>query len=60
MVYLQHEEGRAKVGCGVGLVVALVAILALVACVTCALLLVLGPQIGNVFSSIESGLGAAG
>ncbi len=56
MLCLLEEEGQAKVGYAVGLVVVVIAVLVLVVCCTCAILLVLGPQIGNVFSGITSGL----
>lgn len=56
MLSLLEEEGQAKVGYALGLVVVLIVVLVLVICCTCATLLVLGPQIGNVFSRISSGL----
>ena len=56
MLSLFEEKGQAKVGYAVGLVVVVIAVLVLVVCCTCAILLVLGPQIGNVFSRISSGL----
>ena len=56
MLSLLEEEGQAKVGYAVGLVVLLIFVLVLVVCCTCAILLLLGPQIGNVFSRISSGL----
>ncbi len=60
MLYLLEEEGQAKVGTAVGLVVVLIVVLVLVVCCTCATLLVLGPQIGNVFSRVNSGLSGVG
>jgi len=56
MLSLLEEEGQAKVGYALGLVVVVIVVLVLVVCCTCAILLVLGPQIGNVFSRISSGL----
>lgn len=56
MLCLPQEEGRSKAGCGLGLAVALVAVLVVVLCVICALLLILGPTIGNIFNGVESGL----
>jgi hypothetical protein len=57
MLYLQ-EEGRGRVWLAIGL--AVLVIVVIIPCVTCAMLLVLGPQIGNIFSRIESGLEAGG
>ena len=56
MLCLLEEEGQAKVGTAVGLVVVVIVVLVLVVCCTCAILLLLGPQIGNVFSRVSSGL----
>jgi hypothetical protein len=57
MLYLQ-EEGRARTWLALGL--ALLIIVVLIPCVTCAMLMILGPEIGNIFSRIESGLGPGG
>jgi hypothetical protein len=57
MLYLE-EEGRGKVWLAIGL--AILACVVLIPCITCVTLLVLGPQIGNVFSRINSGLEAGG
>ncbi|MCJ7668091.1 MAG: pilus assembly protein [Anaerolineae bacterium] len=49
MLYLPREEGQGLVEYAL--------ILVLVALIVIAILMVLGPQIGNVFSRITSGLG---
>lgn len=49
MVYLPREEGQGLVEYAL--------ILVLVAVVVIAILAVLGPQIGNIFSRITNGLG---
>jgi len=51
MLYLPREEGQGLVEYAL--------ILVLVALIVIAILMVLGPQIGNVFSRITSGLGGA-
>jgi pilus assembly protein Flp/PilA len=51
MLYLPREEGQGLVEYAL--------ILVLVALIVIAILMVLGPQIGNVFSRITSGLSAA-
>jgi hypothetical protein len=53
-----QEEGRGKVWLAIGL--ALLVCVVLVPCVTCLMLTLLGPQIGNVFSGVTSGLEAGG
>ena len=50
MLYLPREEGQGLVEYAL--------ILVLVAIIVIAILMVLGPQIGNVFSRITSGLAA--
>jgi hypothetical protein len=57
MLYLE-EEGRSKVWVAIGLAVLVCVVL--IPCITCVTLLILGPQIGNVFSRINSGLEAGG
>ena len=52
MVYLPQEEGQGMVEYAL--------IIVLVAIVVIAILLLLGPQIGNVFSRITSGIVSAG
>jgi len=52
MLYLPQEEGQGMVEYAL--------ILVLVAIVVIAILMLLGPQIGNIFSRITSGLLAAG
>lgn len=52
MLYLPQEEGQGMVEYAL--------ILVLVAIVVIAILMLLGPQIGNVFSRITSGLIKAG
>jgi pilus assembly protein Flp/PilA len=52
MLYLPREEGQGLVEYAL--------ILVLVAIIVIAILMVLGPQIGNVFSRITSGLQSAG
>jgi pilus assembly protein Flp/PilA len=52
MLYLPQEEGQGMVEYAL--------ILVLVAIVVIAVLLLLGPQIGNIFSRITSGLLRAG
>lgn len=52
MLYLPREEGQGLVEYAL--------ILVLVAIVVIAILMILGPQIGNVFSRITSGLQTAG
>ncbi|MCJ7667908.1 MAG: pilus assembly protein [Anaerolineae bacterium] len=52
MLYLPREEGQGLVEYAL--------ILVLVALIVIAILMVLGPQIGNVFSRITSGLATAG
>jgi len=52
MLYLPQEEGQGMVEYAL--------ILVLVAIVVIAILMLLGPQIGNVFSRITSGLIRAG
>jgi len=52
MLYLSREEGQGLVEYAL--------ILVLVAIIVIAILMVLGPQIGNVFSRITSGLQTAG
>ncbi|MFQ6000190.1 MAG: Flp family type IVb pilin [Anaerolineae bacterium] len=52
MLYLPREEGQGLVEYAL--------ILVLVAIIVIAILMVLGPQIGNVFSRITSGLQTAG
>ncbi len=47
-MYLQHEEGQGLVEYAL--------ILVLVAIVVIAILLILGPTIGNIFSTVTSGL----
>ncbi len=49
-MYMPREEGQGLVEYAL--------ILVLVAIVVIAILLILGPQIGNVFSKVTSGLGA--
>ena len=56
MLYLQEEQGRAKVWLGLGLGLAVIVVL--IPCITCLTLLVFGPQIGNIFSRVSSGLEA--
>ncbi len=51
-MYLPREEGQGLVEYAL--------ILVLVAIVVIAILTILGPQIGNIFSRITSGLGQAG
>ncbi len=51
MLYLPREEGQGLVEYAL--------ILVLVAVVVIAVLTLLGPQIGDIFSSISSGLGAS-
>ena len=58
MLCLQEEEGRARVWLGLALGVLVCVVL--IPCVTCVTLLIAGPQIGNVFSRVSSGLGAGG
>jgi len=58
MLYLQEEEGRAKVWLGLGLGLAIIVVL--IPCIACVTLLILGPQIGNIFSRVSSGLEAGG
>ena len=58
MLPLQEEEGRAKVWLGLGLGLAVIVVL--IPCLTCVSLLVFGPQIGNIFSRVTSGLEAGG
>jgi pilus assembly protein Flp/PilA len=50
IMYMPREEGQGLVEYAL--------ILVLVAIVVIAILLILGPQIGNVFSKVTSGLGA--
>jgi hypothetical protein len=57
MLYLQ-EEGRGKVWLAIGL--ALLVCVVFVPCVSCVIMLIAGPQIGNVFSRVSSGLEAGG
>lgn len=57
MLYLE-EEGRGRVWVAIGL--AVVVCVVLIPCITCVTLLIAGPQIGNVFSRINSGLEAGG
>lgn len=52
MLYLPREEGQGLVEYAL--------ILVLVAIIVIAILMVLGPQIGNVFSRITSGLASGG
>lgn len=52
MLYLPREEGQGLVEYAL--------ILVLVAVIVIAILMILGPQIGNVFSRITSGLQTAG
>ncbi len=52
MLYLPQEEGQGLVEYAL--------ILVLVAIIVIAILAILGPQIGNVFSRITSGLTGAG
>jgi len=52
MLYLPQEEGQGMVEYAL--------ILVLVAIVVIAILMLLGPQIGNIFSRITSGLTRAG
>ena len=52
MLYLSREEGQGLVEYAL--------ILVLVAIIVIAILMVLGPQIGNVFSRVTSGLQSAG
>ncbi len=52
MLYLPREEGQGLVEYAL--------ILVLVAIIVIAILAILGPQIGNVFSRITSGLTSAG
>jgi pilus assembly protein Flp/PilA len=52
MLYLPREEGQGLVEYAL--------ILVLVAIVVIAILMILGPQIGNVFSRVTSALSAAG
>ena len=52
MLYHPREEGQGLVEYAL--------ILVLVAIVVIAILMILGPQIGNVFSRVTSGLEAAG
>jgi len=52
MLYHPREEGQGLVEYAL--------ILVLVAIVVIAILMILGPQIGNVFSRVTSGLNAAG
>ncbi len=52
MLYLPQEEGQGMVEYAL--------ILVLVAIVVIAILMLLGPQIGNIFSRITSGLISAG
>lgn len=52
MLYLPREEGQGLVEYAL--------ILVLVAIIVIAILMVLGPQIGNVFSRVTSGLRTAG
>ncbi|MGB3905769.1 MAG: Flp family type IVb pilin [Anaerolineae bacterium] len=52
MLYLPQEEGQGMVEYAL--------ILVLVAIVVIAILFLLGPQIGNIFSRITSGLVSAG
>lgn len=52
MLWLPQEEGQGLVEYAL--------ILVLVAIIVIAILLVLGPQIGNVFSRVTSGLQSAG
>lgn len=49
MLYLPHEEGQGLVEYAL--------ILVLVAIVVIAILVIMGPQIGNIFSQITNGLG---
>jgi hypothetical protein len=58
MLYLHEEEGRAKVWLGLGLGLAVIVVL--IPCITCLALVVFGPQIGNIFSRVNSGLEAGG
>ena len=58
MLNLHEEEGRAKVWLGLGLGLAVIVVL--IPCLTCVSLLVFGPQIGNIFSRVTSGLEAGG
>jgi len=51
MLYLPQEKGQGLVEYAL--------ILVLVAIIVIAILMVLGPQIGNVFSRVTSGLGGA-
>jgi len=51
MLYLPREEGQGLVEYAL--------ILVLVAIIVIAILMVLGPQIGNVFSRVTSGLAGA-
>jgi len=51
MIYLSREEGQGLVEYAL--------ILVLVAIIVIAILMVLGPQIGNVFSRVTSGLAGA-
>ena len=52
MLYLPREEGQGLVEYAL--------ILVLIAIVVIAILVILGPQIGNVFSKVTSGLSTAG
>jgi len=52
MLYLPREEGQGLVEYAL--------ILVLVAVIVIAILMILGPQIGNVFSRITSGFQSAG
>jgi len=52
MLYLPHEEGQGLVEYAL--------ILVLVAIIVIAVLTLLGPQIGDVFSRVITGLNAAG
>jgi len=60
MLCLLQEEGQGRAGVALGLLVLAIVVLALVACGACAILLLLGPQIGNIFSRINSGMSGAG
>ena len=46
-------------GIGIAGIIAFVLLIIIVACVVIAILALLGPQIGNVFSQINADLGAA-
>lgn len=60
MLCLLQEQGQGRLEYTMGLFFAVIIVLPLIACVCCAILLLLGPQIGNVFSRITSGLLRAG